>query len=342
MSGRIIVPAGDVVTEDLYAMGGLVIIEGVVEGDVFAVTGDLKITGTVTGDVLALVGGPIDISGEVGGSVRVASVRADVSGEVADDLAVTAFETTVAGTVGRDVLLVGGEATLSGSVGRDVRLQAVRLGVDGAIGRDVLVRVDRLAVGSGANVSGNLLYQASREAAVADGAVVEGLLTRRDVLAPVWAKTVTRMISILSLLGLIVAGLMIGWVFRGTSRAAIEEVQRRPWRSLAMGLAALLLIPLLMIPLFLTLVGIPVALLLLIMWLVAILLGPIPAVTRLGAVLLRGRGGVPGALVVGAVLWRTAMWALPLIAGLLYLTALLLGVGAYLSAGLELRRSHAV
>ena len=103
-----------------------------------------------------------------------------------------------------------------------------------------------------------------------------------------------------------------------------------------------LVIPLLMVPLLLTLVGIPIAVILLVVWLVGILLGPIPAVTRLGVVLMRSRGGLAGALVVGAVVWRAAMWLLPLIAALLYLVALLVGLGAYVSAGWKMRRASAV
>lgn len=341
MSGRIIVPAGDVLTEDLYAMGGLVIVEGTVDGDVFAVAGDVQITGTVTGDVIALVGGPLVISGTVGGSVRAAAVTLEVPGIVGDDLAATTIETTVLGSIGRDVLIASGETQLLGRVGRDVLLQSVRLTVDGAVGRDVEVRVDTMSLGPDAEIEGDLLYQASEDAATADGAAVAGQFTRRDVLAPVWAKAVTRVVSILSLFGLIVAGLIGAWLFRGTATGAVAEVERHPWRSAALGLGALVLVPILLIPLFLTLVGIPVALLLLILWFVAIVLGPIPAVTRFGEVLLRNRGGMAAALVVGAVVWRVAMWVLPLIAGLVYLAALLVGLGAYVGAGWELRRSHA-
>lgn len=340
MSGRVIVRAEDVVTEDLYAMGGLVIIEGTVEGDLIAVTGDLRITGAVTGDVIALVGGPVEVVGTVGGSMRAAAITIEVPGMVGEDLAAVSVETTVLGSIGRDVLMVSGETGLFGRIGRDVLLQAVRLTVDGPVGGDVEVRVDTVDVGPDAAVAGDLVYQASRDAVVSDGAVVAGQLTRRDVIAPVWAKAVTRIVSILSLFSLIVAGLIAGWLFRGTASGAVSQVERHPWRSAGVGAVTILAVPILAAPLFLTLVGIPVALLLLIAWLCAIVLGPIPAVTRFGEVILSGRGGMAAALVVGAVIWRAAMWALPLIAGLIYAAVLLVGLGAYVTAGWELRRSH--
>lgn len=341
MAGRVIVPDGDVVTEDLYAMGELVIIEGTVEGDVFAVAGEVRVTGTVTGDVIALVGGPLVVSGTVGGAVRAAAVTVDLPGRVADDALLAALEATLGGSVGRDVIMVAGETSLGGRVGRDLLAQSVRMKIDGVVGRDVEVRVDTLSLGSRAQVEGDLLYQASADAGTADGAVVAGQFTRRDVLAPVWAKAVTRMVSFLSLLGLIVAGLVGAWLFRSTSAAALDEVAEHPWRSAAVGVGVLLVVPVLLVPLFLTLVGIPVALLLLVAWIVALVLGPIPAVTRAGTFIVRGRGGMAAALVVGAVAWRGAMWALPLLSGLLYLAALLVGLGAYARAGWRLRGSRA-
>jgi len=56
--------------------------------------------------------------------------------------------------------------------------------------------------------------------------------------------------------------------------------------------------------------------------------------------LLRGSGGTAAALVVGAVVWRGAMWLLPLIAALVYLAALVLGLGAYATAAWSIRGEH--
>ena len=342
VTGRIIIPEGDVVAEDLYAIGNLVSIEGIVRGDVFAISNQLRITGSVEGDVIALVGGPVEIAGDVEGAVRVAAIRLGIEGSVRDDLAALVVEADVAGSVGRDVLFIGGEASISGSVGRDLRLQAIRLGIDGEIGRDVLVKVDSLTFGSGARVLGDVLYRASGDASVADDVVIDGQFTRRTVLAPVWAKAVTRAVSVLSLFGLIVAGLAASWTFRSTSERAVRVVADRPLRSGLVGLVLLVALPLLALPLFLTLVGIPVALFVLLAWMLALVLGPIPAVTWFGAVLLRGGGGTAAALVVGAVVWRGAMWLLPLVAALAYLAALAVGLGAYATAGWSLRRQSQV
>lgn len=99
--------------------------------------------------------------------------------------------------------------------------------------------------------------------------------------------------------------------------------------------------PILVLPLFLTLVGIPVALVILVLWAIMLFLGPLPAVTTAGTRLLRSSGGIAGGLVVGAALFRGALWLLPLIAGFIYLGFLLVGVGSYTMAAWSLRKQAA-
>jgi hypothetical protein len=115
-------------------------------------------------------------------------------------------------------------------------------------------------------------------------------------------------------------------------------VGTRPGRAALVGLGAVLVAPILILPLFLSLVGIPVALVLLLLWLVALFLGPLPAVTWVGQKIVSGRGGLALGLVVGTILWRGAIWLLPLLAALLYLAALLVGLGSALIAAWEQRR----
>lgn len=341
-SGRIIVPEGEVLSEDLYAFGSLVVVDGTIEGDLFVVAGQVRITGLIDGDLIGLVGGPVRVSGEVTGSVRVTAVDVEVSGTVGDDLAAVAAETSVGGTVGRDVLLVVGAFDLGGSIGRDARVRALRMEVDGDVGRDVHVTVDSLTLGATAAVAGDVLYVSGRPAAVESGAGVTGQLTRRTTLSPVWERAVTRAIAILSVGAVIVGGLAAAWLFPATSRRSLQEVGAHPWRSAGVGVAMLVGLPLVALPLFLTLVGIPVALFLVLAWLVAVVLGPIPAVTEVGSRLIRRRGGVALGLVVGVLAWRTTMWLLPLVAGFVYVGTLVLGLGAFARAGWFMRRERRI
>jgi hypothetical protein len=300
------------------------------------------VTGTVQGDVIGLVWGPARFAGEVGESVLLASLRLDAGGRIGADLTTLTGEATVGAEVARDALVIGGSAEVAGSVGRDLRSQALRLTVDGEVGRDVVARVDDMVLGDAARVAGDVTFRASGEVWVSDDATVGGTLVRAQVLAPTWARAVTRLVGWLSVLGFLVAGVALFWVFRGTAPRSVGVARERPWRSALVGLGVLIVPPLLAIPLFLTLVGVPVAVLILLFWVVGLFLGPIPAVAAAGESLLRGRGGALGGFVVGALLWRAGLWALSLVAAVFYLVPLLVGVGAFTIAAWEARRGSAV
>ncbi|MBM3696106.1 MAG: hypothetical protein FJW79_09270 [Actinobacteria bacterium] len=337
-SNLVIVRQGDVVAEDLYAVGGRTIVEGVVRGDLVVLTGEVIVSGTVEGDIVGLVGGPVRLSGEVGESVLVAAVRLEATGRIGADVSGLVGEAGVIGEVGRDVLLVGGSVRVAGRVGRDVRAQAWRLAVDGEVGRDVVARVDDMVLGDSARVGGDVTFRASDEVRVSPAAAVGGAVVRAQVLAPVWAQALTRLVGWLSVLGFVVAGVALFWVFRGTAARSVEVARRRPGRSALVGLGVLVLPPVIALPLFLTLVGLPVAVLVLLFWVMGLFLGPVPAVAAAGERLLRGRGGVLGGFVVAALLWRGGMWLLSLAAAVIYLIPLVIGLGAFTIGAWEARR----
>src|SRR5688572_13671339 len=78
----VIIPEGDTVTEDLYAVGSRVLVEGTIEGDLIAFAAEeVIISGRVMGNVQA-VAPTVTIDGEVSGSVRFTANRLTISGSI--------------------------------------------------------------------------------------------------------------------------------------------------------------------------------------------------------------------------------------------------------------------
>ncbi len=338
--GNVIIPEGRVEEEDFYALGGRVIVEGVIEGDLVAGAGELIVTGRVEGDVLALVTGKATIGGEIGGSVRVAARDLVVDGHLEDDLAAATIGGKMRGRVGRDVLMAAMTTSFSGTADRDLRGQFWRLEIDGTVGRNVNVTVQGLRVTASAEVGGDLTYHSNSEADLSAGAVLEGQVVKRRARVPLQVRTIRRLVNLLSVLAFIVTGVVLFWLLRRSLPRATTAVVRMPMRTLLIGIGAMVVAPLAALALAITLVGLPLAALILVLWLAALFLGPIPSVTAAADKALQGRVGLIGAFIVGALVWRGAVWLIPFVGSVLYLAAVMWGVGAWLVGAWEARRDQ--
>jgi hypothetical protein len=97
-------------------------------------------------------------------------------------------------------------------------------------------------------------------------------------------------------------------------------------------------IPTAVLLLAVTLVGLPLAAIGVLIGAIAFIIGPVPAVTAFGNRVLVNRGGLFGAFVVGAVLWRLGIWLIPVVGGFIYLIALVWGIGAWVMGFAAARR----
>ncbi len=267
------VTAGELLDDDLYAMGSAVEIAGEVTRDVFAMAGTVTIDGRVGGDVTAMAG-TIRTSGPVAGSLRVAGGTIEVTGPIGWDLAVLGAGSVTVGptaTVAHDVaLLGGGSLTLEGTVNGDVRGNVSTLVLRGHVKGDVDVTVDRLDVADGAQIDGVLRYRSPQPASIAPGAriagaveytPVEGAVERpRGTLERVndWLSTV-----LLRLGWALVAGTLLVLAFPRQTTQVTDTLRRAPLWTLLWGSLIGAAVPLIVLVMALTVIGLAAALLLL-------------------------------------------------------------------------------
>ncbi len=334
-----ILEADEVEDEDVYIATSSARIDGRIEGDLLIASGDISIGGVVTGDVFALTHGRIDVTGTVEGSVRALSRELVVPGAIAGDVAVASGTIRVPGEVGGDVLLFAGSANITGTVGRDVLGRFLDGELDGAVGGDVDISVRSLRVGPDSEVGGDLLYRADRDAAISGGADVAGQFKRLPSRATFIVRVYLIGATILSFLAFVITGMVLFLVFRSTMARATGLVRTETWRTVWVGFLAVVGLPLLSILFLFSVVGAPVGVLVMILWLLGLVFAPVPAVAAGGDLLMRGRGGIFGAFVAGAVVWRFGIWLLPFVGVLLYTTALLAGTGGIVLAAWRQRRA---
>ncbi len=348
-SDIVVIPENDVVTDDLYAVGSRVLVEGRIEGDLTAfATEEVVITGEVTGSVLALAP-TVTISGDVGGSVRFSANRLTVSGSVSGDVvgAAVTVELGPESRIDGDVLIWAVRMSATGTVGADLEGSQRTLELAGSVGGDVDVSVNRLVVTGPLDVTGDLGYRSQSEAEGLDQATVGGVVAHKTPLpANLRIRALGIVTRFLVVLGLTAAALLVGWGWSGRTDRAAQMVRTRPWRALGSGalvmlspvivagiaaLAARLAPPSASLPL-LAIFGPLIVALLGVVFVLALVAGA-PAALALGRAFPRGRG-MYGSILVGSLL-AGAIWLIPYVGWLVPALMLPIGLGAWLLSSSE-------
>lgn len=167
-------------------------------------------------------------------------------------------------SIGGDVIAIGGSITIGdgSQVSGDVRGTALRLMVDGHIGGDVGVNVDRLIVASSASIEGGLRYWSTHDAVVEGGATVVDPTVHRDAarLFPGGALALWRSAAIPRLLVMRMSG-AVGVLFLSRALVAIANVlPAAPLTSMLVGVGITAFVPIILLMLAITVVGLPIVL----------------------------------------------------------------------------------
>lgn len=336
----VLIPAGDVVHNDLIASGPSVRIEGTVEGDVIAFTRNLTVTGHVTGDVIAFSEEAL-IDGNVDGNVRVFSRDANLQGAVGKN--VTAFarsvDTISKSNVGGGMILVAGEADLDGKVQRDLLGIIGRTELEGLIGGQAWIHGGNLTVGSNADIRGPALFEGPQQPTVEAGAKlaspIQTEITPADIRRNRRSAGRVAIRAIFSYAAAVLVGILLLVIFPGFFRATMREAGSI---GLPIGVGALALIVgafALVLGVLLLIVGVAagvacamacvpilyVAQVFVGAWLGNKIMGEKSAATN----------AVIGRMAVGMLIVRVAGF-IPVLGGLVWLAVLLWGTGAVLLA----------
>ena len=275
-TGQQVVVGVDEVHEGwLFASGDEVLIMGTVEGDLYVAGGMIQIDGTVNGDVL-VAGGVVRIGGRVSDDVRAAGGNIECSGNIGKNL--TAAGGTIALTktavVEGGVLAAGAEIRLGGVVEKDVVIAGDMLQIEGIVGGDVWSGGKQVSTLPGAAIHGDFHARvpAPEQARIAAGTVdglVEISTEKREPQGTILGYSVGRFwFKIAWAVSLILTAIVVILV----SRRSVEDVGRAIWErpgwGLLWGVIGIILTPLAAIALCITLVGIPlgIAVLMVYLW----------------------------------------------------------------------------
>jgi cytoskeletal protein CcmA (bactofilin family) len=226
------------VTEDMYAFGGSVTANGSVGKDLTVIAGTSQLHASVTDDVRILAG------------------EATLAEHVGGDLFVVGGKLTMLSTasVDGDVIFFGGEAEINGNVGGSILGTSERLRVDGKIGKDINVKTASLTLGERAIVNGSVTYASLQSVVRAQNAVVEGEVVQNEYTTP--SKETDARNALIPVFVALFAALSLFLLFRKELQVLVQEVHLHPLRSGIIGVAVLILGPVLSVILIATILGI--------------------------------------------------------------------------------------
>jgi cytoskeletal protein CcmA (bactofilin family) len=311
----------DSVPGDLIFAGRRTLLRGTVGGDYLVAAGEQEIGGRVRGSVRA-VGGEVHVRGVVDRNATVAG------GNVSLDSA---------GVIEKNAYFAGGSVQITGTVRGGLAAAGGNVTINGVVGGDVQVAGEELHIGPRTQIAGNLRYKVPPKNVRIDSAArISGTVTALPVESEWGVK------RWLWLLGLLLVGVVVVALFPQFSAEAAEILSRRPIMAALIGLGWLFLSLVAIAVLWFTVIGIPLAVLTMISYLVLLFLADIPVAVWVGRRLLsirqggRPRGVVVNYLVGGLVLLIVML--IPVIGQAVLMIAAWLGIGMILLQAWTARR----
>ena len=342
------VPKDQVIEGNLYAVGANLTIEGKVTGDVICAGQSININGDVAGDVIC-AGQSININGKIGGNLRVVGNSINFNGQAARNAMIfgATIVTAASSTIGWDLLILGDTFELRGNIGRDLYGSAGKVNLAGQVGKNLDLNFGAqknnsqpLVIANTAKINGQVKYKSDKDAAIDPGAAITGevihnfptAVTKKSNLADLgwwWGK----LISIFSAL---VIGLVVISFWREQIIKITDLMLAKTGPALGWGILALILTPIIIIILLITIIGLPLAFILLALWLIAVYASKILVGILIGRSLINNywvkkKDSLILAMIIGIII-AYLIFALPFIGWVVALFAILWGLGGIMLA----------
>ena len=333
----------EIIENNFIAAGGIIDFNGQAKKDVIVTGGTINITGPVQGDVI-VAGGTVKVKGEVSGNVRVAGGTIEIDSKIGKNL--NAFGGIIIvsqeAEIGWDILTAGGNIEIRGKVNGDVTGLGESIILASEVGGDVDFSIEsekegQLILYPQTKIKGDLIYSAPQKAEIKEGTEIEGETVYKGFVPSSLTLKSSLGISyflrkIISLLGLLLIGLLIVVLTKKQSKAIAKRMIDRSWNSLGWGLIYLIITPIILILVLITVIGIPLALITFVFYLIVLYIAEIFIGIVLGQKLLqwwtkKSEVSLIWAMVLGVILF-SIITDLPFVGWIISLLGICWALGA--------------
>ncbi|MFP4498317.1 MAG: hypothetical protein ACLFQV_08915 [Vulcanimicrobiota bacterium] len=232
-----------------------------ISGNKIVVKGSVK-------DSLFVAGNIVKINGDVGGNLVVAGNEIEVTGSVGKDtiLAGNVIKVNKSAVLGRDLLTAGRITTMDGILQGNMVNAGKTLVVNGTVMGNVKNTGEKITLGNNARISGDLKYSTAREISFDTTDKIAGNVVFKEETDSSGKKGRNWFLTIIKIVAVLIFGVVLAWLLPNWLEKVSENIDESPLKRTLLGFLIAVLTPLVLLIIAITIVGIPLSLILTLMY----------------------------------------------------------------------------
>lgn len=329
------------VNGDFFAGGQTVAIHGTINGDLYIGGGSVQVDGTINGDIL-VAGGTLLLQGSAH-NIRAAGGNITIDSSTDGNVTAVGGNITISdgAKIAGSLVSAGGQVSVLGPIGKGATLAGGQVTVGNSVGGDILA-AGNVTLTSNAKVNGNLTYWSNQKATIENGAMVAGTVMQnippksqqpkqQQSASAAGLVGASFMFALVSLVSSFILGFLFLQLVPLFTLQVVETIRERVWLSLGIGVLVFIVTPIVAFILLLTVLGIPLAFLLMVLYGIYAYISKIFVALAIGIWIFERNNPrkphVVWALVVGLIIYEI-LGVIPFIGWLVGLVFWLIGMGA--------------
>ena len=329
--------------ETVFLAGNDITIDSDIAGDLICAGQNVTINSKISGDVIC-AGQNLKINGTVEGNVRSVGQQIDINGIVVKNLSVASqnLQLNKTSQVKGDIFYGTQNIDLQGIMGRDLAGGSESITISGSLIRNAKVAAQKISVSDSAKMGGELEYYTEKTgtSSIAEKSI-KGKITRHEVVIEDKdqlksdIKKVTPALMVFKVIFSIISSILIAFLLLYFVPARVSKVtdtiKVQPIKSALVGLAVLITGPIAIIISCLTVVGLGVAGVFTLFYILSIVLSASFVAIRVGEMLAENYSGLKKSAYLPtslACLLLGLVISIPFLGGVIGFIVLLIGLGA--------------
>lgn len=242
------------INQNLYLAGKDLKAESVIKGDLFGAFQNVKISRTMFGDV-ALAAQDVLLDGPINGDVRIVARKVVLNSDINGEVLVFSDAVRVEKPIAKSLTVFSRDVIINGNVSKRVKINAETVVVNSTLESDAVIHSAKLVFAKNGIVKGNLNYSGKAD----NLAAVKGIVKKSERR---YEQVFMDMIagSVLSYLSFLILGILILLLAPRPVEKGTNLFQEKYFTAFIIGMLSLFVVPVILLLIFITVIGIPVAL----------------------------------------------------------------------------------